>query len=98
MTTRSAADAGAFLDRCHRGSGAAYEAFKELLERLDRSGGPDGTDGAPRRTDAGRRAVCWEGSSPAWSSTAIPTLSARRSTSPSAGCRPAPPPPARRTT
>ncbi len=45
MTTRTAADAAAgtdaFLDRCRRGSGEAYEAFKELLARLDRPQAPD---------------------------------------------------------
>lgn len=49
MTHRLADDAGAFLDRCRSGSGAAYEAFKELLERLDGGGGePDGRPAARR--------------------------------------------------
>ena len=51
MTTRSADDAGAFLDRCRRGSGAAYEAFKELLERHDP---PDGHHDPTERSTARR--------------------------------------------
>jgi len=35
MPSRPAADTDIFLDRCRQGSGAAYEAFKEVLERLD---------------------------------------------------------------
>ena len=54
MITRSADDAGAFLDRCHRGSGTAYEAFKELLERLERPGEPEAED-APDGRRAARR-------------------------------------------
>jgi len=40
MIPRTADDADAFLDRCRRGSSAAYEAFKELLERIDPQDGP----------------------------------------------------------